>query len=117
MLANSASAARAPASWDARYILVSYPLDVVWLLTFFGGRRFRRALERAASADMLLIQGTRDQFTKAEVRARSQSYKAWSDDMRSRFARVTAVDAAGDHFWRGGAMRVLFDTVRSWVST
>lgn len=37
--------------------------------------------------------------------------------MRSRFARVTAVDSPGDHFWRGGAMRVLFDTVRSWVST
>ena len=93
--ALQASAARAPRAWaDVRYVLVSYPLDVVWLLTCFGTRHFRRCLDEAAERRVLLMYGTADQFTSAA------HYAAWAHALTQRRS-VDALAAPCDHFWRG----------------
>lgn len=92
--ALQASAARAPGWADVRYVLVSYPLDVVWLVTCFGGRHFRRCLAEAAERRVLLMYGTADQFTSAA------SYAAWARTLAQQHT-VDAIAAPCDHFWRG----------------
>ncbi|WFD36645.1 chitin synthase [Malassezia cuniculi] len=106
---------RAPKSWAharVRYILVSYPLDVVWMLTLFSGAFFRRQLDEAAAHNVLLVQGTHDQFTKEE------NYRKWTSQLASAHAdSITTKYTAADHFWRSrGALRELYDTVDALAS-
>lgn len=59
-----------PSVFDStiRYLLISYPLDKLWALSLFSGARWKqRVPERASNAELLLIHGTADQFTKVEV--------------------------------------------------
>lgn len=80
LLISRASTAHAPRSgaWSEvplRYVLLSYPLGVRWVLTSFHGSFFQRALEqmvrKCAEGDTraLLVTTTRDQFTSASVRS------------------------------------------------
>lgn len=50
-----------------RHVLISYPLSVLWFLTFFHSGTFMNALKQLIAepgADVLVIHGDEDQFTK-----------------------------------------------------
>lgn len=57
---------------DVRYLLISYPLDKLWALSLFAATRWKQrvaAITQLEQTRVLLVQGTTDQFTKAEVSA------------------------------------------------
>ena len=109
---SASTCAPLPEPCKTRYLLISYPLSVLWALTLFRSSYFTDALQtrikHASTAPILSIRGTRDQFTG------DKAYKAWestsllgaSPDARS--AKFVAIDSA-DHFWSnpGSKMEML----------
>jgi uncharacterized protein len=95
------------------HVLLSYPLSPLPILTFFHHGSHAAALGDLVSdpdSDVLLVYGTRDQFTS------ESKYDAWSKDLELRAAKleVHKVDGA-DHFWGGAAMQTLLDIIGRWL--
>lgn len=80
-----------------RYILLSYPLSVLFALTALHSSTFTQSLqERVKSGcSILVLFGTRDQFTGVD------KYRAWATQLASQpGSRFKAVEIEGaDHFW------------------
>lgn len=69
-----------------RHILLSYPVGVLWLLTFFHSSSYTTKLHElitSPGADVLMLYGERDQFTKKE------KYQRWANDLRTKFDSVS----------------------------
>jgi len=96
-------------------VFLSYPLSPRPFLTFLNGTKYDKALREGSKGDndnrgrKLLIYGTRDQFTSANV------YRSWVEPlMKSENLCVEVVDGA-DHFWRGESLHVLKNLVLLWL--
>lgn len=66
-----------------RHILLSYPVGVLWFLSFFHTRTYEeklRELVTSPGADVLVLFGEKDQFTKKE------KYRAWMETLNATFA-------------------------------
>jgi alpha/beta superfamily hydrolase len=103
-----------PSQIPARYLLISYPLSVMWALSSFHGKFFReRAMQKIQSASqstgspILLLMGDRDQFTGLNA------FKKWIGDNENDFVKVRIIPGA-DHFWFGKE-DVLEKIVDSWL--
>ncbi|KAF8339543.1 Alpha/Beta hydrolase protein [Cantharellus anzutake] len=62
-----------------RHVLLSYPLSVLWFLTFFHSGTYANALKQLLGdpgSDVLVIHGDADQFTKYS------KYEAWVEELK-----------------------------------
>ncbi|GAA6064378.1 hypothetical protein JCM10212_000487 [Sporobolomyces blumeae] len=105
-----------------RYLLLSYPLSVLWALTAFRTGPFTLALRDRVSTDrrrVCIAYGTRDQFSscaKLDAWATALVASAASEDGHGT-VDVVRVDGA-DHFWaKASQKRELVDRVAEWVRT
>ncbi|KAG2180098.1 hypothetical protein INT43_003886 [Umbelopsis isabellina] len=103
-----------PSQIPTRYLLISYPLGVMWALSSFRGRFYReRAMQKIQSASqptgspILFLIGERDQFTGLNT------FKKWIGDSENDVVKVHIVPDA-DHFWFGKE-DVLQKIVDSWL--
>jgi len=113
-----------------RHVLLSYPVSVLWALTFFHTGRYTKALLdllACSDADVLVIYGDIDQFTKIS------KYEAWLAKLRqaadgdntdntcgadsSPRGKLTEKLVPGaDHFWgRGDWIRDMRTTIANWL--
>lgn len=94
-----------------RYLLVSYPLSVVWALTLGNYARCLQDLKRviANNHPILATYGDSDQFTSLS------KYSVWADELAGHGGafRGLKVDGA-DHFW-GTQMGELLVSVQAWL--
>lgn len=111
MIAGSISP---PADIPTRYLLISYPLSVMWALTSFHSTFFKeQVMQRidgandATSGPMLFIMGDRDQFTGLGA------LKKWIADKATERTSL-AVVPDGDHFWFGKE-ETLVNIIDSWL--
>ncbi|GAA5863431.1 hypothetical protein JCM1840_007525 [Sporobolomyces johnsonii] len=121
-LAASACPAPPPtsaASFRTRYLLVSYPLSVLWALCSFRSSTFTTALRtmiQKGEHRTLAIFGDGDQFSSVG------KFRRWSDELGKEAGstgRWQAVEVEGaDHFWGDRAKkRELLEAVRKWLRT
>ncbi|KAI8575320.1 hypothetical protein K450DRAFT_262378 [Umbelopsis ramanniana AG] len=103
-----------PADIPSRYLLISYPLSVMWALTSFHSTFFKeQVMQRmdsandATSGPMLFIMGDRDQFTGLGA------LKRWIADKATERTTL-AVVPDGDHFWFG-MEETLIQIIDSWL--
>lgn len=97
-----------------RYLLISYPLSVLWALTLFKSSPFTSALEgilEKADTPLLSVRGDKDQFTA------DSKYAQWESKMQEKSKSATFVKVAGaDHFWSGkGYVQTMLGHVSSWL--
>jgi len=103
------------------HILLSYPLSVRSWITCFHGGTYARGLEQLlsnASANVLVIFGTADQFTGADA------YKRWLEELQSTAAKQNpqpkiqgaSIDGA-DHFWDSAHAAVLYRSISRWLES
>lgn len=98
---------------EASYLLISYPLSVMWALCAFQAGSFARALTTRIEGDqdekVLAIFGDGDQFTGVD------RYRTWVADLSSE--RFHAVEVKGaDHFWRDRRVKgELLEQVLQWL--
>ncbi|GAA5936983.1 Mim2p [Sporobolomyces koalae] len=100
-------------TFDTRYLLLSYPLSVLWALTSFRSTSFARALETRATDrnKICVVFGDKDQFSSV------LKLRKWSNHL-VQFAgdnTVTVVEVEGaDHFWaRASDKRAALDGIAS----
>jgi alpha/beta superfamily hydrolase len=103
-----------PADVPTRYLLISYPLSVMWALTSFHSKFFKElAMQRIDNANdgtidpILFIMGDRDQFTGLGA------MKKWIGDKATERTTLTVVPD-GDHFWFGMEDN-LVKAIHSWL--
>ncbi|CAE6413710.1 unnamed protein product [Rhizoctonia solani] len=105
------------------YVLLSYPLSPLPLLTFFNASKYRERLSRLVHdprARVLILLGDRDQFTSAD------SFESWANSLQpdrntsasgtvtiSNNTEVKMIPGA-DHFWNG-RYRQLREAISSWL--
>ena len=110
-----------------RHVLLSYPVSVLWALTFFHTGRYTKALLdllACSDADVLVIYGDIDQFTKIS------KYDAWLAKLRQAAGGDSTCEAnssaqgklteklvpGADHFWgRGHWIREMRTTIANWL--
>lgn len=116
--AGSLSAAACPplpVPCRTRYLLISYPLGVLWALTLFRSGHFTDALrQRIRQSSVLSIRGTADQFTS------DARYKAWERNLGSLADSAGGVSCevveGADHFWGdSGKKRQVLMFVDKWL--
>jgi alpha/beta superfamily hydrolase len=98
-----------------RYLLISYPLSVLWALTLFKSSPFTSALEGILCAEdtpLLSIRGDKDQFTG------DSKYTSWEARLGALSKTATFVTVAGaDHFWSGKQhLQTLLGKVSEWLN-
>ncbi|KPV77046.1 uncharacterized protein RHOBADRAFT_42259 [Rhodotorula graminis WP1] len=119
--AAAAAAAAASSTLRTSYLLLSYPLSVLWALTALHpgpATTALRSLVERGEARVLAVHGTRDDFSGVErlrrwaadferaAPARGQAEGLW---------RAVEVEGA-DHFWRDGESKSeMLEAVRGWV--
>ncbi|GAA6030090.1 hypothetical protein JCM8097_009250 [Rhodosporidiobolus ruineniae] len=118
---GSLAASACPPSSDplirTSYLLLSYPLSVLWALCFFRSSPFTSALDtlvRRGENRVLAIYGDKDQFSGVE------KLRAWSARLEKeagdggRF-KVLEIEGA-DHFWREKEKkRAMLASVEAWL--
>ncbi|KAF9514623.1 hypothetical protein BS47DRAFT_1342959, partial [Hydnum rufescens UP504] len=109
-----------------RHVLLSYPVGVLWALTFFHSDRYTKAVLDLLSspyADVLVLYGDTDQFTKIS------KYDAWVSKLRQAAGGDTPGEASSpprgrlttqvfhdtDHFWDGGQKREMWGFLAIWL--
>ncbi|GAA5826105.1 hypothetical protein JCM11251_007167 [Rhodosporidiobolus azoricus] len=99
------------------YLLISYPISVLWALTLFRSSSFTTALQSLVHKGenrVLAVYGDQDQFSAVE------KLRAWSEGLKKEQAnggrfRVVEVEGA-DHFWQKRTKkREMLDAVASWL--
>ncbi|KAI5477416.1 alpha/beta hydrolase, N-terminal domain protein [Pseudohyphozyma bogoriensis] len=101
-----------PTSIPTRYVLISYPLSVMWALTAFRSSSFTSGLkERVATNDVLAVFGDEDNFSGVG------KLRAWSEGLGEGTERFKSVEVEGaDHFWREREVKMrLLGEVREWL--
>lgn len=99
-----------------RYLLISYPLSVMWALTLFRPHAFSTrltALARDAQLPLMFIRGDRDQFTG------DSKYATWEKTLLegSRQTLFSKIEGA-DHFWSDREhLRKMLDNVTAWLES
>lgn len=99
------------------YLLISYPLSVLWALTFLRSSPFTTSLRRLVQRGdnrILAVHGDRDNFSAVD------KLRAWAselDSVKGSQEAWTAIEVEGaDHFWRDGRSKIeLLEAVRHWV--
>ncbi|KAF8318380.1 alpha/beta-hydrolase, partial [Clavulina sp. PMI_390] len=102
-----------------RHVLLSYPQGVLWLLSFFHSKRYDEALKElinSPGADVLVLYGEHDQFTKKE------KYTTWANGLLDMTPipnpklQIEVVPEA-DHFWRSksSTIRAARAIVENWL--
>ena len=120
-----------PASLKTRYVLLSYPLTVLPLITLFNHNTHAAALKSLvkeisdtlpfssvpAPSPLLVLYGDHDQFTGVA------KYEAWVKSLQEvgNFPNENTVFAeskieGGDHFWRGEALDHMLIEVEKWLN-
>ncbi|GAA5928998.1 hypothetical protein JCM10213_004964 [Rhodosporidiobolus nylandii] len=99
------------------YLVVSYPLSVLWALTFLQSGRFTAALRdlvRRGGSCVLTVFGDADNFSSVD---KLRSWAAGLEKEQGSDSCWTAVEVEGvDHFWREREKkRALLDVVRRWL--
>ncbi|POY73512.1 hypothetical protein BMF94_3449 [Rhodotorula taiwanensis] len=98
---------------ETSYLLVSYPLSVLWALCAFQAGKFSSALRTRVGGDqgekVMAIFGDGDQFTGVD------RYRTWVADLSNE--RFHAVEVKGaDHFWRDRRVKgELLEQVLQWL--
>jgi len=97
------------------HILLSYPLSVRGLITFFRSGTYDTALQKLLQepeAHILIVYGNQDQFTAV------QKYDKWVLDLKkNNKANLTTLKIdGGDHFWGSAASNELCEAVANWLS-
>lgn len=110
----SASLTPPPRGPKTSYLLLSYPLGVLWALTAFRASPFVKGLEERARSEerVLLVWGDGDQFTGCE------RYREWAEGLRAVGSGVECLEVEGaDHLWgsRGGK-REMLEGVMRWLA-
>ncbi|GAA5969366.1 hypothetical protein JCM3765_001284 [Sporobolomyces pararoseus] len=110
-------------SFRTRYLLLSYPLSVMFALTSFHSSRFTRMLEDRVKEGngVCVVFGDEDQFSGvAKLRnwSRGLVERAEPGGVRGGEKQVTVVEIEGaDHFWaRGNDKRRALEAIRDWVN-
>ncbi|KAI8098880.1 Alpha/Beta hydrolase protein [Halteromyces radiatus] len=107
MIAASIRESRVPTS----YVLISYPLRVIWALSttkMFYFKSQANQLLQSSSCPVLLIYGDQDQFTG--IRA----YRSWLSTITSDKVDNRVIKDS-DHFWMDNENQ-LIDEIHSWLS-
>ncbi|GAA5863249.1 hypothetical protein JCM5353_008120 [Sporobolomyces roseus] len=104
-------------TFETSYLLISYPLSVLWALTSFNSSRFTIALEdRARDGNRVcVVYGDKDQFSGiAKLRDWSTRLKSMGST-RADNVRIVEVEGA-DHFWaKGETKREALEKVKEWL--
>ncbi|KAI7868712.1 Alpha/Beta hydrolase protein [Spinellus fusiger] len=111
-----ASSLNSRPSVPCSYLLISFPLSVLWALatvksSYFKAQAvqlFQHYATDEAEGHVLIVYGDRDQFTA------SQSYQTWLADHCKGHVQAEIVQSA-DHFW-SGYERQLVTRVDHWLS-
>lgn len=105
-----------PTQIPIRYLLISYPLSVMWALSSFHGKFFQeQAMQKinhaneTCSCQILMIMGDRDQFTALGA------LRKWIGDKETENTKVSIVPG-GDHFWFG-MEDMLVKIIDSWLQS
>jgi len=111
-----AGAVNVPAGIDVKYLLISYPLSVMWSLTLFGANKFLNPVKVVVckkESNALFLHGDRDQFTSSE------KFKKWL--IRNDVSEWRDGNAGGwkvlpdvDHFWFDKEQKLL-QILESWL--
>lgn len=116
--ALAASICAPPAGVRTSYLLLSYPLSVLWALTGFRASPFVRGLEegvkrgRTTGERWLVVWGDEDQFTGVE---RLREWGGRLREMGGGGVEVLEVEGA-DHFWGArGRKRGMMEGVMRWL--
>ncbi|CAG8608215.1 6837_t:CDS:2, partial [Ambispora gerdemannii] len=97
------------------FILISYPLSVIWFLTFFRGSKYSQHMKSLLdnnNSRVLFVYGTSDQFTGVNA------YKKWIKDNKIEERNMWSVRElrGGDHFWFGRGMEEkLLHVLEEWI--
>jgi alpha/beta superfamily hydrolase len=100
------------------YLLISYPLSVMWALSFFQSRRYTEALHtlvKHGGNRVLAVFGDNDQFSAI---AKLRGWAMGLEEVAGEEGRWSAVEVSGaDHFWRDQSTKAaLLDEVRRWLA-
>ncbi|KAF8529805.1 hypothetical protein JB92DRAFT_2859755 [Gautieria morchelliformis] len=103
-----------PAPTKTFHILLSYPLSVRNLITFFHGATYQTALHGLVQnprSIILVVYADRDQFTSL------QSYEPWVLHLKTeaKGQLATVLINGGDHFWGQRAGEEMCTTVGRWL--
>ncbi|PRQ77425.1 Alpha/Beta hydrolase fold, partial [Rhodotorula toruloides] len=101
------------------YLLISYPLSVIWALTLFRSGPFTTALRETVERGderVLAIFGDRDQFSAVEkLRKWAGELETVAEGSGNKTWQAVEIEGA-DHFWLDRAPKIeLLETVRAWV--
>lgn len=105
-----------PSQFTFEYLLISYPLSVVLLLTLYRSSAFHAALSALArsGAPVLALFGDSDQFTAVD------KFRAWAAAAQEGGGHDgwKAVEVEGaDHFWReADKRRAMLKAVSNWLA-
>ncbi|KIJ51511.1 hypothetical protein M422DRAFT_26916 [Sphaerobolus stellatus SS14] len=104
-----------PSPSKTSHILISYPLSVRGLITFFRGGTYDAALRdllQNPSSQVFIAYGDQDQFTAV------QKYNKWASDLKKdvKGQLVTRRIDGSDHFWSGPGGSELCQAVATWIS-
>ncbi|KAG0189174.1 hypothetical protein DFQ28_003753 [Apophysomyces sp. BC1034] len=96
-----------PASVSCSYLLISYPLSVMWLLATMKYSYFRAEAKKLLQdqEDCLLLFGSKDQFTGVN------SYQKWFKTITSEQVDQVMIEGA-DHFWFHNEERLITEVDR-----
>ncbi|GAA5979138.1 hypothetical protein JCM10908_002817 [Rhodotorula pacifica] len=98
--------------YETSYLLVSYPLSVVWALCALQTSYFVSALDKHSQTHCVLaVNGDQDQFTAVE------KFRSWSTGLADS-DRFQAVEITGaDHFWRQRDKKAaLLSAIHNWIT-
>jgi alpha/beta superfamily hydrolase len=101
------------------YLLISYPLSVLWALTFFRSGPFTTALRETVmrgNERILTVFGDRDQFSGVEkLRKWAGELDELAQGSGNRSWKAIEIEGA-DHFWLDRAQKIeLLETIKAWV--
>lgn len=95
------------------YILISFPLGVLFALTLINSSTFLAKLSANVKAQKVLaVYGNKDQFSSAA------KLRNWSDEMKAIGENWRGREIMGvDHFWGEPAQKVeLLEVIGNWLS-
>ncbi|CAG8528906.1 6257_t:CDS:2 [Ambispora leptoticha] len=105
-----------PFPFPISFILISYPLSVIWFLTFFRGSKYsqhmKSLLDNNNNCRVLFVYGTSDQFTGVNA------YKKWIRESKVEERSMWSLrELSGvDHFFFGEGMEEkLLHVLEEWI--
>lgn len=101
------------------YLLISYPLSVLWALTLFRSEPFTTALRntvKRGNERVMAIFGDKDHFSGVEkLRKWAGELETVAEGNGAKTWEAVEIEGA-DHFWLDRAPKIeLLETVRAWV--